>query len=124
MYEKTPSTRMKAQGDLEATMQRVSLIVSAVGLGLMIAGFVATLIIGASSSIPGDPVLPFSRLVYPSQAPVSMVAMSAGIVLLTLLPAIRTLLALWLYLRHHSVLNALVALIVFVELLLSIRAGN
>jgi hypothetical protein len=124
MQEETTFTKRKAPEDLEATMQRVSLIVSVVGLGLMLAGFVDMLIIGASFSVPGGSVLPLLRLSYPSQAPASLVAMSAGIVLLALLPAIRVLLALWLYLRRHSVLNTLVALIVFVELLLSMRAGG
>jgi uncharacterized membrane protein len=124
MQEDTKATKRKAPEDLEATMQRVSLIVSVVGLGLMVAGFVDKLIIGASFSVPGGSVLPLLRLSQPLQVPASLVAMSAGIVLLALLPAIRVLLALWLYLRRHSVLNTLVALIVFVELLLSMRAGG
>ncbi len=124
MQEETTPTKRKAPKDLEATMQRVSLIVSVVGLGLMLAGFVDMLIIGAAFSVPGGSVLPLLRLSHPSQVPASLVAMSAGIVLLALLPAIRVLLALWLYLRRHSILNTLVALIVFLELLLSMRAGG
>ena len=124
MQEETTPTKRKAPKDLEATMQRVSLIVSVVGLGLMLAGFVDVLIIGASFSVPGGSVLPLLKLSHPSQAPASLVAMSTGIVLLALLPAIRVLLALWLYLRRHSVLNTLAALIVLMELLLSMRAGG
>jgi hypothetical protein len=105
-------------------MRRVSLIVSLIGLGLMLAGFLDMLISGASLSIPGGSVLPLPRFAHPSQVPMSLAAMSAGIVLLALLPSLRVLLALWLYLRRHSILNSLVALIVFVELLLSMRAGN
>ncbi len=117
-------TTSETTDDLEATMQRISLIVSLVGLGLMLAGFVDMLIIGASFSIPGGSVLPLPRLTHPSQVPISLAAMSAGIVLLALLPSLRVLLALWLYLRRHNILNTLVALIVFVELLLSMRAGG
>ena len=105
-------------------MQRVSLIVSLIGLGLMIAGFVDMLVIGASHPIPGGSVLPLLKLSHVSQVPVSLAAMSEGIVLLALLPALRVFLALWLYLRRHSMLNALVALVVFLELLLSMRAGG
>lgn len=105
-------------------MQRLSLIVSLVGLGLMLAGFLDMLILGTSSSIPGGSVLPLPRFTHPSQVPIGLAAMSAGIVLLALLPSLRVLLAMWLYLRRHSILNTLVALIVFVELLLSMRAGS
>jgi uncharacterized membrane protein len=118
------SSQRETPDSLEATMQQVTLITSMVGLGLMIAGFVDILIVGTSLSIPGSSVLPLLKLAHPLQVPTSLVAMSAGIVLLALLPTIRVLLALWLYLRRHSVLNTLVALIVFVELLLSMRTGG
>jgi uncharacterized membrane protein len=124
MQEETPSTKRKAPEDLEATTQRVSLSVSVVGLGLMLAGLVDMLIVGASFPLAGGSVLPLLKLLNPSQVPTSLVAMSTGIVLLALLPAIRVLLALWLYLRRHSILNTLVALIVLMELLLSMRVGG
>jgi hypothetical protein len=124
MQRDVTSTKGEIVDDFEGTMQRVSLIVSLIGLGLMIAGFVDMLVIGASYSIPGGSVLPLPKLSHVSQVPVSLAAMSGGIVLLALLPALRVFLALWLYLRRHSMLNALVALIVFVELLLSMRAGG
>ena len=69
MQEEIPSTKRKAPEDLETTMQRVSLIVSVVGLGLMLAGFVDMLIIGASFSVPGGSVLPLLKLSHPSQVP-------------------------------------------------------
>jgi uncharacterized membrane protein len=118
------STTNKPTDDLEATMQRLSLIVSLVGLGLMLAGFLDMLILGTSSSIPGGSVLPLPRFTHPSQAPTGLAAMSGGIVLLALLPSLRVLLAMWLYLRRHSLLNTLVALIVFVELLISMGTGG
>jgi uncharacterized membrane protein len=124
MHKEMTSSNSRAGSDLEATMQRVSLLISLVGLGLMVAGFIDMLIVGASLSVPGRSVLALPKLAHPSQVPISLAVMSAGIVLLALLPALRVLLALGLYLRRHNILNALVALIVFMELLLSMRAGG
>lgn len=124
MHKETISSNNQTSSDLEIAMQWVSLVISMVGLGLMVAGFIDMLIVGASFSVPGGSVLALPRLTHPSQVPVSLAVMSAGIVLLALLPALRVLLALWLYLRRHNILNALVALIVFLELLLSMRAGG
>jgi uncharacterized membrane protein len=124
MPEETTSSEVKAPDDLEERMRKVSLGVSLAGVGLMVAGFVDMLINEASFSIPGGSVLPLPSLVHLSQTPLSLVAMSAGIVLLALLPALRVLLALWLYLRHRDGLNTLAALIVFLELLLSIVIGG
>jgi uncharacterized membrane protein len=124
MPEKTRPSRAEAPDGLEERMQKVSLGVSLAGVGLMVAGFVDMLINKASSSIPGGSVLPLPMFIHLSRVPVSLVAMSAGIVLLAMLPALRVLLALWLYLRHREMLNFLAALIVFLELLLSIRVGG
>jgi uncharacterized membrane protein len=124
MPEEMTSSEVKAPGDLEERMQKVSLGVSLAGASLMVAGFVDMLVNEASFSIPGGSILPLPMFIHLTQVPVSLVAMSAGIVLLALLPALRVLLALWLYLRHRDVLNALAALIVFLELLLSIGLGG
>ncbi len=124
MPEKTTPSQVEASGDLEERMQKVSLGMSLAGVSLMVAGFGDMLVNNASSSIPGGSVLPLPMFVHLSQVPVSLVAMSAGIVLLALLPTVRVLLALWLYLRHREVLNSLAALIVFLELLLSIWVGR
>jgi uncharacterized membrane protein len=56
--------------------------------------------------------------------PPGLLTMSAGIVVLSLLPILRVLLALSLYLWHRQVLNVLVALVVFIELLVSARIGG
>ncbi len=124
MSEEMTSSQVEAPDDLEEKMQKVSLGVSLAGVGLMVAGFVDMLVNKAFSSIPGGSVLPLPMFIHLSQVPVSLVAMSAGIVLLALLPTLRVLLALWLYLRHREVLNILAALIVFLELLLSIWVGG
>lgn len=105
-------------------MQKVSRIVSVIALGLMVVGFVDLLVSGTSVTIPGGSVLSLPTLAHPGQAPISLVAMSTGIILLALLPSVRVLLALRLYLRQRDVVDTLVALVVLLELLLSMRAGG
>jgi uncharacterized membrane protein len=124
MPEETTSSEIKTPDDLEKRMQKVSLGVSLAGVGLMVAGFVDALVNKAPLSIPGGSVLPLSMFIRLSQVPASLVAMSAGIVLLALLPTLRVLLALWLYLRRRDMVNTLAALMVFLELLLSIGIGR
>jgi uncharacterized membrane protein len=124
MSEETTSSQVEAPDDLEERMQKVSLGVSLAGVSLMVAGFVDTLADKDSFSLPGGSVLPLPMFIHLSQVPVSLVAMSAGIILLALLPALRVLLALWLYFRRRDGLNTLAALIVFLELLLSIVIGG
>jgi uncharacterized membrane protein len=110
--------------DLEAIMQKVSLVISLLGLGLMAFGFVDMLVHGTSLSIPG--IAAPSPLAFKSGAgiPPSLLAMSAGIVVLAVLPIVRVLLAMSLYLRNRQVLNVVVALLVVIELLVSARAGG
>lgn len=105
-------------------MQKVSLVVSLLGLGSMVVGFVEGLSAGIPRSVPGGSVLPLSRLVHLSAAPLSLDLMSAGIVLLGLLPIARVLLALWFYVRRRDVAAVLVALVVCLELLVSIETGS
>jgi uncharacterized membrane protein len=112
------------QSELQAGMRTISLLVSMVGLGLMLFGFVDMVIHGDSLSIPGATA--WSPLLVRSATPAtaSLIAMSAGIVVLALLPILRILLSLAVYLRSRQVLNVVVALIVFVELLVSVRTGG
>jgi uncharacterized membrane protein len=114
----------KTGGNLEALMQKVSLVVSLVAVSLMIGGFVGHLISRGAFIMPGEAVLPLSTLVQFSEIPVNLATMSAGIVLLALLPTVRVLLALWLYARRRNLLDTLFALIVLLELLLSIHTGG
>ena len=112
------------QKDLEARMQKISLLTSVISLGLMAFGFVDMLIHGTSPSIPGIAAL--SPLMFKSatRIPLGLATMSAGIVVLALLPILRVLLALSLYLRNRQVLNVVVAFLVFIELLVSVRTGG
>ncbi len=112
------------QNDLEAKMRKISLVSSLVGLGLMVFGFVDVLIHGASLSMPGVAALSPAMIKSGVRLPLGLGAMSAGIVILALLPILRVLLALSLYLRSRQVLNVVVALTVFIELLLSLRTGG
>jgi uncharacterized membrane protein len=114
----------ETQSDLEARMQKISLMTSLLGLGLMVFGFVDVLIHGASLSMPGMTTLSPLLVKSGTRIPLGLLTMSAGIVILALLPILRVLLALSLYLRNRQVLNAVAALIVFIELLVSARMGG
>jgi uncharacterized membrane protein len=123
MLERQSSNENKSQDDLEVRMQKISLVVSVLAMGLMIAGFLDMVLRGSQGALPGRSVLQIAFLTHVTQAPADMAAMSAGILLLVLLPTIRVLLATLLYARRRGFLNALVALLVLVELLFSIRGG-
>lgn len=107
---------------LEAHMRRVSLWVSAVAIVLMTTGFVAMLVRGEPFS--GPSALPLASLAHPYQAPLDLLATSLGLVLLALLPSARVLLAGVLYIRERRARDALIALIVLLELLFSIVTGR
>ena len=110
--------------DLETRMQKISLVTSLLGLGLMVFGFVDVLIHGIPLAIPGMVALSPLMIKLGTQIPLGLATMSAGIMILALLPILRVLLALSLYLRNRQVLNVVVALLVFIELLVSVRAGG
>ena len=117
-------SKRAAPDDLEALMQKVSLVVSLVALGLMGFGLVDAWVHQASLILPGERALPLPVLVQLRAAPASLVAMSAGIVLLALLPTVRVLLALALYVRQRSILDTFTSLAVLLELLTSMRTGG
>jgi hypothetical protein len=109
--------------NMEVAMQKISLAISVLSLGLMIAGMTFFLLRGNFVAVPGRSVLPASDFIHPLQYRTTMLVMSAGIILLALLPALRVLMALSLYIRSRTLINILAALIVLVELILSMRAG-
>jgi uncharacterized membrane protein len=114
----------KLQSDMEAKMHKISLGTSLLGLGLMVFGFIYLVVQGGGLSMPG--VAALSPRVFRTGAQISpsLLAMTAGIGVLALIPILRVLLALLIYLRNHQALNAGVALIVFIELIVSIRMGG
>jgi hypothetical protein len=105
--------------DPEAAMQKISLRISVVALSLMIGGLIAALV--SDTTLTSDTAaVPFSTLLRPWQISMDLTAMSAGILLLALLPGVRVALAVWLYIRRHALLDVFVGLVVLLELLLSI----
>lgn len=110
--------------DIEAAMKKVSVIVSSVAGALMIGGLAYLVASGESLVVPGGPVFPFPRFLHPTTGDLGILAMSAGIVLLGLLPSVRVLLALGIYVRRRMVLDIVVAIIVVVELLGSMAGGG
>jgi len=112
------------QSDLDSRMQKISLATSLLGLGLMVFGFAAVLIHGTPLSIPGMIALSPLAIKTGTPVPLGLATMSAGIAVLALLPVLRVLLALFLYLQNRQVLNVAVALFVFIELLVSARVGG
>ena len=106
---------------LENRMRRVSLVISLLGLGLMCFGLTDMLVGGDAFSLPGADALPLGSLMHFPSGPMGRMFASSGVILLGLLPAIRVILALSLYLRLKDGFSMLVAAIVLLELLLSIR---
>jgi uncharacterized membrane protein len=70
------------------------------------------------------PVLPLNELMNFSQNPISLIAMCLGIALLALLPALRVLLALVLFLPEGRWVNILAAIMVLLELIFSLKIGG
>jgi hypothetical protein len=110
--------------DLEERMRKVSQIVSAAAVLLMLAGLLASILSGSALSLPGGSVMPLRDFLQLPTHPLGSAAMSAGIVMLALLPVIRVLLALGIYVHQRVPIDALAALVVLVELLVSMRAGG
>ncbi|MCB0200928.1 MAG: DUF1634 domain-containing protein [Anaerolineae bacterium] len=110
--------------DLERQMRRVSQFVSAAAVALMIAGMLGTVLSGAALSLPGGSVMSLHELLQLPMHPLALAAMSAGILMLALLPMLRVLLALGMYVRQRVLIDAIAALIVLIELLISMKAGS
>lgn len=109
---------------LEVTMRRVAGVVSFIAVILMALGFVDTLAQGGMSSLPDVAAVPPWRLFHPADVPVGLWTMSAGILLLALIPILRVLLAVVVFARRRDLLDVAVAIVVLLELLLSTRAGG
>lgn len=110
--------------NLEGQMRRVSQVVSAAAVGLMLAGLSGSILSGSTLALPGGSVTPLHDLFQLPIHPIGLAAMSAGIIMLALLPVVRVFLALNIYARQRMPVNAFVALVVFVELLISMGAGR
>jgi len=76
---------------------------------------------GDAFSLPGADVLPLGSLINFPSGPMGLTLASSGVILLGLLPAIRVIMALLLYLRLKELFSTLIAVIVLLELIFSIR---
>jgi uncharacterized membrane protein len=124
MIEKSDQSEESPVKHLESRMQKVSLVVSLASLALMCFGLIDMLFSGDSFSLPGIAVVPLQRLISLNPEPLGLALASVGVLLLGLLPAIRVLLAVWLYVRSRNLFGTMVAAVVLLELLLSIRLGS
>ena len=119
-----PTPAMVQALDLEQHMRRVSQVVSAAAVVLMVAGLLGTVMSGAALALPGGSVTALHDLLRLPIHPRALAAMSGGILMLALLPVLRVLLALGIYARQRVLIDALAALVVLIELLISMRAGG
>lgn len=115
------SAPQESAGRLEVRMQKVSLLFSTAAFGLMVYGFIRSWMACPSFSLPGHPLPPFQNLLSRPSISLGLTWMGAGMLLLGMLPSVRVLLALWLYFRSKNLRSMFIALIVLLELLLSVR---
>ncbi len=108
---------------LETTMRQVSAVVSVVAVVLMLFGFTSILLFDTTGSQAQVTLSP-PDIIWIGRAGWGLWAMSAGIVLLALLPTVRVLLALVLFLRSRAFVDVGVAFVVLLELLFSMWAGR
>jgi hypothetical protein len=115
----------QAGGDstlLETREQKISLLSSLMALILMLLGLAGSYLAGEVWLIPGDPAAPMANLTH--HWSLGLTAMSLGILMLGFLPIGRVALALWFYGREKKFGEALVALVVLLELCLSLFWGG
>jgi heme A synthase len=109
----------KPATSLEARSKKIALAFSLIALGLMVCGFAGSVAYNGFT-LPGCPVLPFSALGRLSLSSAGMRCMSIGIILLATFPTVRVIIALWRYSRSGDMLDTIVALVILMELALSI----
>jgi uncharacterized membrane protein len=109
---------------LDRWMRRLSLGVSLVAVAAMLLGLGDILFTGSLETLSGTPAIPVASLLHPGATSFGLFATSLGIVLLSLLPGLRVLLAAGLYARRRELKDAAVALLVFIELTISLLTGR
>ena len=120
MEDNAPDVRHQ----LDHWMRRMSFVVSVCAVLAMILGLVDIVATGAQDQFAKAAAIPTSSLWHPAGHPFGIYAMSLGIVLLSLLPGLRVLLAGVLYASRRDLTDAAVALLVLVELLVSMLTGR
>ena len=106
--------------DLEVAMKRASLVVSLAALALMVGGLCWHLAAQRLREWPGDTVMPLTGLFHPRTTDPAILAVSAGVLLLGLLPAMRVVLALGIYAGRRRWADVVLAIIVVLELAASL----
>jgi len=110
--------------DIEAAMRNVSLAASALASILMVAGLLDLWFAGMPGNLPAVPAVPLRSLLRLQGGTAGILALSAGIVLLSVVPTVRVVLALGIYLRQGRARSAVISLIVILELLVSFYHGG
>ena len=119
LWPNTGENAVTPARELESKMQKISLLISLVSLALMIAGFAIVLLNHHRIKIPGTVALPFGHLFSLHSLGDGFTEMTVGIILLAALPTARILLAIWLYIRNHTLIDTIVAIVVLLELIFS-----
>ncbi len=115
---------LAASQRLEVTMRRVSAVISFIAVLLMGTGFISTFVFGTLPPIPGEAALDPKQLVTFAHTSWGLWAMSAGIVLLALLPALRVFLAIVLFYYKKDYLDVGTGFVVLLELIVSMQMGG
>lgn len=100
------------------------MLISIIALGLMAIGFVETMTDTRHIILPGTSALPLSQLISPHSFFNGLPAMTMGAILLAAIPTARILWAIWIYVKVRDFVDVAVAIVVLVELFLSVRIGR
>jgi len=95
-------------------------IVILTSFALMILGLLGSFVQQGSITLPGPSTTGLSGVGHVSKVPLGLLSMSMGLLLFVLIPSLRVLFGLEKFIRRREILNAIVALIVLVELTISI----
>lgn len=104
----------------QANSTRILRIVALIAIGSMVSGLVFGLLQTAPMSFPGPPTLTINQITQTAYTKTGLVLMSSGIILFALLPSLRVLLGINQFIHKHEMVNAIVAMIVLLELSASI----
>lgn len=121
-----PPLRLPPPSDselLESAMRGVSRVMASLAGLLMLAGFVLLWVHDGASTAPGPVALPLTALLRPAAQPAAW-AMTLGILVLAVVPLVRVVLALLLYVRARQGATALWTLVTLLELLFSMLTGR
>ena len=91
-----------------------------VSFGLMLAGFIVVVVQNSSMPFPGPSTISLSKTLTLSKISPGILAMSAGLLLFAITPGLRVLLGFEHFIQNKDIINAVIAMIVLMELLISI----